>query len=223
MAKSSLVLCIVLLATSGCHWGVLTVRHQEQVCPTDIRKRHWWLWGEDAIFHCPCGADGAYHGHKPTCWREWQAPTTVWRDEHCGPPVALATSDETWIPASTPVAPTAIEQQPSSKFQEIAPPLPNDSVPDNTDTNELPAFDVRPEPLPVLSPQTNRKGPKPLFTRVNTAHLTRPSAVAASATMQPADQPDTKQRHAEVQHATRSIFEKTTKKRPPSAGIEMVR
>ncbi|QDV79750.1 hypothetical protein K2D_33660 [Planctomycetes bacterium K2D] len=49
---------------------------------------HHWCWGEDAVFDCPCGPDEAYHGHKPTCWRDWQAPASVWRDERCGCPTS---------------------------------------------------------------------------------------------------------------------------------------
>ncbi|TWT90741.1 hypothetical protein Mal64_11380 [Pseudobythopirellula maris] len=73
-----------LIGASGCQHGVFTKSAQEECCPTDIRKKHFWCWGEDAVIHSPCGPDEAYYGCKPTCWREWPAPGESWRDEHCG-------------------------------------------------------------------------------------------------------------------------------------------
>lgn len=71
-------------AMSGCHsFGPLVKRDSEENCPTDIRKTVPWCAGEDAIFQCPCGPSEDYYGHKPTCWRTWPGPTTVWRDSYC--------------------------------------------------------------------------------------------------------------------------------------------
>jgi hypothetical protein len=81
-------ICLSLLliaAVSGCHsHGAMVKREAESSCPTDIRQMVPWCAGEDAIFHCPCGLSGEFHGHKPTCWRTWPAPATVWRDSYCG-------------------------------------------------------------------------------------------------------------------------------------------
>lgn len=80
--------CLPLLLTavlSGCHtFGPLVKRDSETNCPTDIRRTVPWCAGEDAIFHCPCGPSTDYYGHKPTCWRTWPSPATVWRDAYCG-------------------------------------------------------------------------------------------------------------------------------------------
>ena len=53
-------------------------------CPTDIRKTHLWIFGEDAIFCPPCGPDHDYYGQKPTCWRDWPSSGADWRDGTCG-------------------------------------------------------------------------------------------------------------------------------------------
>lgn len=44
-------------------------------CPTDIRKTHFWCFGEDAIFHGPCGPKEEFYGAEPTVWREWPSCT----------------------------------------------------------------------------------------------------------------------------------------------------
>ena len=84
--NTKILLAVTLLAAcSGCRLGVFGKRQQEICCPTDIRKQQSWIWGDDAIFDYPCCTDEMYHGHKPTCWREWDAPASVWRDDFCGP------------------------------------------------------------------------------------------------------------------------------------------
>jgi hypothetical protein len=102
----------------GCHsFGPLVKRESEENCPTDIRKTVPWCYGEDAIFQCPCGPSTDYYGHKPTCWRTWPAPATVWRDSYCAggcqcPPgsttssgapdlMILPPTDETIAPGAT--------------------------------------------------------------------------------------------------------------------------
>jgi hypothetical protein len=78
-------LLLVLSAVAGCrNYGYLLKRESELNCPTDIRKTVPWCAGEDAIFHCPCGPNAEFYGHKPTCWGVWPAPATVWRDSYCG-------------------------------------------------------------------------------------------------------------------------------------------
>lgn len=86
MTRLVIIACsaIALVNSVGCSIGPWSKRSQELSCPTDIRKMHPWCCGEDAVFDCPCGPDESYHGHKPTCWRDWQAPAAVWRDERCG-------------------------------------------------------------------------------------------------------------------------------------------
>jgi hypothetical protein len=75
---------VLLTVVSGCHsFGPLVKRDSELNCPTDVRRTVPWCWGEDAVFHCPCGPDGPYYGHRPTCWRTWPTPATVWRDSYC--------------------------------------------------------------------------------------------------------------------------------------------
>src|SRR5262245_17947384 len=84
MSVHRLCLPLLLVAATGCHsFGPLVKRDSELNCPTDIRRTVPWCAGEDAIFHCPCGPDGPFYGHRPTCWRTWPAPASVWRDEYC--------------------------------------------------------------------------------------------------------------------------------------------
>lgn len=88
MNQSIVLLALAALFAGGCRHSVFAKRAQEECCPTDIRKTYCLPWGEDAVFKTPCCPDAAYHGYKPTCWREWQAPAEVWRDERCGPPIS---------------------------------------------------------------------------------------------------------------------------------------
>ena len=66
------------------------------------------------MFDMPCGADEAYHGYKPTCWRPWPSPAAAWRDERCGAPPAEASGYpmriEGFKPSTneTPVGPTLV-------------------------------------------------------------------------------------------------------------------
>ncbi len=80
----SIIICVCLL--SGCsQYGLFVKQESECNCPTDIRQTVPWCAGEDAIFHCPCGPDREFYGHKPTCWGVWPAPAAQWRDAYCGP------------------------------------------------------------------------------------------------------------------------------------------
>lgn len=78
-------LVLSLLAFSGCCCGK---RESELCSPTDIRKTHFWCFGEDAIFHHPCGPKAEFYGSEPTCWREWPTSGAEWRDGYCGPTCA---------------------------------------------------------------------------------------------------------------------------------------
>jgi hypothetical protein len=82
-----LILALSVAAVTGCHAGCCSKRASEKKCPTDIRKTHCWCFGEDALFRYPCGPNRVFYGHKATCWREWPASGSQWRDMHCPPPV----------------------------------------------------------------------------------------------------------------------------------------
>ena len=110
------------IAVSGCHsFGPLVKRDSELRCPTDIRRTVPWCAGEDAIFHCPCGPTEEFYGHKPTCWRTWPAPATVWRDAYCSAPMleAFPPTGEEAIPLRT-LPPTESTPTPSEEIE--APP-----------------------------------------------------------------------------------------------------
>ena len=110
-----ITLAIGLVITSGCNLCLCGKRAGEQHCPTDVRKGHFWCFGEDAVFHGPCGPDEEFYGHEPTCWREWPASGSDWRDAHCGPPVVASIPYEEellHIPSSVmPDAPPPTMQQ----------------------------------------------------------------------------------------------------------------
>jgi hypothetical protein len=116
-------LSLVTMLT-GCSFGPLVKRQSELNCPTDIRKTVPWCAGEDAVFRCPCGPQGAFYGHKPTCWRKWPMPATVWRDAGCGPIVhdapTLAPTDEQVIPLP-PVTPEAAPAEADDVDPEVLP------------------------------------------------------------------------------------------------------
>src|SRR4051794_2226927 len=67
-----LIAAACLAASSGClcH-GICTKAESERQCPTDIRKTHYWCFGEDAIMHCPCGPKNELYGYERTQWRAW--------------------------------------------------------------------------------------------------------------------------------------------------------
>jgi len=113
---------IIILAafSAGCHVGICAKRASENCCPTDIRKTVPWCAGEDAVFRCPCGPDGDFYGHKPTCWRTWPAPAAAWRDIWCGnsPICGTLESHEAPIPLPAPDAPLG----PSPTPELLAPP-----------------------------------------------------------------------------------------------------
>jgi hypothetical protein len=87
-------LAMALAVFGGCRYCCWGKRASEKRCPTDIRKSHFWCFGEDALFRYPCGPKSEFHGHEPTCWSEWPASATVWRDAHCGPTVGAIIYEE---------------------------------------------------------------------------------------------------------------------------------
>ena len=118
------MLLVSAAVASGCHVSCLSKRASEQHCPTDIRKTHCWCFGEDALFRGPCGPEPVFYGHQATCWREWPASGSHWRDIHCGPPV---------MPVATPT-----ELTPTPDGADLPPPPGPalDQPADNEDTQE---------------------------------------------------------------------------------------
>ena len=123
---------VALLGSGGCRVGVLAKRQQELCCPTDIRRQQSWIWGNDAIFRYPCCTDEVYAGYKPTCWREWDAPAAVWRDQHCGesclaPPSITAV--ETILDAPERLAPPPVNKPTSGQNEEAPAATDGDAIP----------------------------------------------------------------------------------------------
>ena len=87
----SLVLCLATFC--GCHYDIFSRRRSELCCPTDIRQKHRFSWGEDAVFHAPCGPDAEFYGLKSTSWRVWPESGAPWRDADG----AVITEAETWV------------------------------------------------------------------------------------------------------------------------------
>lgn len=177
----SLLICLTTL--SGCRvccWGK---RASEKRCPTDIRKTHFWCFGEDALFDYPCGPSGGFHGHKPTCWREWPAPGTEWRDIYCGPVIEGATIQEYVPPAPTvdsdlptPAAKPAVPLDTPPTPSGVAPAtpiVPPTSQPDNGQGFELFPAEPATDPLPtepVIPPQSgalNESAPRVRYQQTN--------------------------------------------------------
>lgn len=175
MAKSFVALGLILLFSTGC--GLITKRHQECCCPTDIRQQHWPCLGEDAVFDTPCGPDAAYHGYKPTCWREWQAPAEVWRDEYCGGAPCAGFEAPTLVPQyPMEVVPApAVQPQPQPALQPEEQPQPQpapqlqQTLPD---LSEQPApqqnWDVAPEDASEDLPSL--ESPPPSLEEVRDTH-----------------------------------------------------
>jgi hypothetical protein len=86
------VVCLMLI--SGCNYCCWGKRISEKNCPTDIRQTHKWCFGEDALFHYPCGPKAEFYGYQPTCWREWPASGAAWRDMYCQPAATAAPTVE---------------------------------------------------------------------------------------------------------------------------------
>jgi hypothetical protein len=164
-AYRTALLLLMAAAMSGCHsFGPLVKRDSEENCPTDIRKTVPWCAGEDAIFQCPCGPSEDYYGHKPTCWRTWPGPTTVWRDSYCAgacqcplgpnandsnellilPPTEEGSLEPVQAPAADSAAPATIEP---------LPPTSRTSTPRNKkETRTLRRQVSTQQVLPVVSP-----------------------------------------------------------------------
>jgi hypothetical protein len=86
----------ILLLTTGCNTYrcLCGKRALEKQCPTDIRQANQWCFGEDAIFHCPCGPGEQFYGHQSTDWRIWPASGAEWRDFYRFTPVNVIHVEE---------------------------------------------------------------------------------------------------------------------------------
>jgi hypothetical protein len=142
------ILALSVAAVTGCHVGCCSKRASEKKCPTDIRKTHCWCFGEDALFRYPCGPNRVFYGHKATCWREWPATGSQWREMHCGPQVLPATlpTEAEVMPVPPVAGPAPAEGQTPNPFRDEAAPAPPAEMqaPTSTDSgaaepNMLPA------------------------------------------------------------------------------------
>lgn len=121
-----------------------------------------WCAGEDAIFVCPCGPNGNFYGHRPTCWRDWPTSAAAWRDMSCGPTVAIEASESNPFRAPQPTpaqlpTPTELPTPEPAPFSSPfgLPPIPEAPAPaeDNAKTEDLGP--------PVLPPSSSTGLPKP--------------------------------------------------------------
>jgi hypothetical protein len=130
----ALLLTVLVAAPCGCCVsGICTKRDNELCCPTDIRKTHFWCFGEDAIIHGPCGPKPELYGYEPTCWREFPIV----------PPCYCVDCNR--LPSTQP----PLNEAPATSPTEKLPPLPSQQ-------NVSPKGDnVHPSPLvmPPLPPQ----------------------------------------------------------------------
>lgn len=154
-----IAMVLSLAADSGCCWvGCVTKRRNEQCCPTDIRKMHTWCWGEDAIFHAPCGPSEEFYGARPTVWRQWPTSGANWRDLYgnTSPMTSAVIPVETIQTSPTPtVAPPA-----NSPTQSTLPPAPTSAQPIlNMPPMDSASAPVSPSPFGALPESTI--GPRP--------------------------------------------------------------
>ena len=140
MRRTGLLLIAGCLAvSSGCLCkGICTKRDNELCCPTDVRKTHFWCFGEDAIIHGPCGPKEELYGYEPTCWRAWPAMDMPGCDG--GPYMAL------------PNPPPAEEKLPEIlPSQNPVPDMPRTDNPFKDGTQNAPASSRKPVERPSTS------------------------------------------------------------------------
>ena len=137
----TLLIAACLVASSGCLCrGMCTKRQSELSCPTDVRKTHFWCFGEDSIMHCPCGPKEELYGYEPTQWREFpECSSYPGCAVSCGgpvqpapePPIGLQQGAVEELPASG-VAPGT-----SNPFENDAQPnaQPTDTIEPRSDTS----------------------------------------------------------------------------------------
>jgi hypothetical protein len=173
MSARLIILAALGIASSGCcSFGVCAKRESEANCPTDIRKTVPWCAGEDAVFHCPCGPEGNFYGHRPTCWRDWPTSASAWRDMSCGPTIVSDVA-------------TSAESNPFRGSQEIPTPAP-EPAPAPVELPPLPRTipNVTPPPSfkpPAATENIDAQGPPVLPPR--TTAIMQPASQQLSATM----------------------------------------
>ena len=165
-----LLVAVCLGASSGCLCkGICTKRDNELCCPTDVRKTHFWCFGEDAYIHGPCGPKEELYGYEPTCWREFPAVPPCYGFDYCERPRPLPPVNEE-LPALPVGQPPASASSPiSNPFADHTqpadapgPPQPNLSPPSTAAPPVIPpqsnpAFD--PTPRPVAAPPASEATP----------------------------------------------------------------
>jgi len=139
-----MAMCLALSSGCFCH-GICTKRASEERCPTDIRKTHYWCFGEDAIMHCPCGPKEERYGYERTDWREWPS--------ECGDeivdvvPVTKIHQPERLPPQTNRQAPTSAATDPFANELPAPPPA-----------RPSPAKPAVTMPPAVIVPQTQHPG-----------------------------------------------------------------
>lgn len=190
-----------MLLTCGCRHGLVTKYAQESCCPTDIRQTHCWCWGEDALFDTPCGPDEAYHGHKPTCWRPWPSPASVWRDEHCGGP-PCDNGQQVYLGAP-------LFTQP--QVESIKSPAPSPAEPSSDESTTAPDTDLKLEELPDLPSEETA----PLM-----PEMPEPPALPGEEADRPALEDDSS---AHWSNPFKRVFSFNRSQREPAAEVSKVR
>ena len=153
--KSYLCLVLCLATFCGCHHDIFSKRRSEFCCPTDIRQKHPFRWGEDALLRGPCGPDAEFYGLKPTGWRLWPTSGAQWRDAY-GAPITEA---ERWVDEDS----VMVDQLPQPETNET----PDLSDPFRDDPKALPESEG-------IDPPTNSPGSSQIEQSVDSLSRTLP-------------------------------------------------
>lgn len=166
----TLLVAVCFTASSGCLCrGICTKRDNELCCPTDVRKTHFWCFGEDAFIQGPCGPKEELYGYEPTCWREFPAVPPCYGFDYCERPRPLPPVNEELpsLPVAQPPAsasspignPFADHTQPADAPGQPQPNLspPGAAAPLVIPPQSNPPFD--PTPRPVAAPPASEATP----------------------------------------------------------------
>ena len=145
-----LLVAACFTSSSGCLCrGICTKRDNELCCPTDVRKTHFWCFGEDAFIQGPCGPKEELYGYEPTCWREFPAVPPCYGFDYCERPRPLPPVNE-----ELPCLPVA--QPPSSASSPISNPFADHTQPADLPGRLQPVFSPTGAAAPpVIPPQSN--------------------------------------------------------------------
>jgi hypothetical protein len=147
--------------SSGCICGACTKRENELCCPTDIRKTHFWCFGEDAIIHGPCGPKPEFYGYEPTCWREFPEVPPCCDTHSCGVPISPPPLNEAPPSSPTEQLPPAPSPQNVDPFSGNLHPVPRPSPPLPEQSSALPLKgQVKVESVAVALPAALPDAPK---------------------------------------------------------------